>query len=186
MNLKEELLKLKKQIIEESKKKAYANEKLESHSFTNRKVYRLHYINYHFLKNNDKVGIMNIKYKPFTISKSLTTEETLKVLSYLSDMIRNSANAKPFSLSLITTLDTLLDGSDLGFRRVPEANDDCVLHLFAVEGHKGLFKKSKFYQKYFAWYKKNVTKDEVKAIYNKIGLEFNDDIYRKKRKRISK
>ncbi len=43
-----------------------------------------------------------------------------------------------------------------------------------MSGRLLLFKNSTHYQKYFEWYTKGITFDEVKAIYSKCDIDFYD------------
>lgn len=73
-------------------------------------------------------------------------------------------------------MDKIIDLKRLGFTKLNidicktvEVND-----LFTITGRILLFKKSKYYSRYFEWYTENVSFQEVQNIYHKCGIEFYD------------
>ena len=77
-------------------------------------------------------------------------------------------------LNYMQTLNLVLDIPRFGFKRVSPKEDDKMVDLFFVTGRVKLFKDSSAYNKYFEWYKENVSKEEVEEIYHRIGMEFED------------
>ena len=111
------------------------------------------------------------------LPNGMTREDGFKVLSYLTDFIEKRKEIEPCSLKSVRTLDGVLDLERFGFTRIniqlPAESED-VINLFTVSGRLLLFKKSKLYPKYFEWYTEGVTLEEVKNIYDKYNMEFQD------------
>ena len=183
MGLKEKLEKLKIKVsdLSLSTNKDYEFEAdLEDHQLGNQNIYRLYYIDYHRIgegygRTSNNVGVIDWPFKPFMFPNGMSREDGFKVLSYLTDFIEKQLNLTPCSYKSVSTLNSVLDLERLGFKRInADINDDDIIDLFTVSGRLLLFKNSKYYQKYFEWYTEGITYDEVKAIYDKCGIEFYD------------
>lgn len=185
MSLKEKLEKIKIEIYDSLSwiNKDYEfDAELEDHNIGNQNIYRLYYINYHRIgegygnhKNN--VGVIDWPFEPFIIPCGMSREDSFKVLSYLTDYIEKEMNLEPCSYKSVAALNDALNLESLGFKRVNLSLDSTssdVIDLYTVTGRLQLFKKSNHYQKYFEWYKEDITLDEVINIYQKCGLLFCD------------
>ena len=185
MNLKDKLIELRDgfvSLFETGSRDYEFNCDFENHSIGNQDIYRLYYINYHRIneydgRNDDNVGIINFPLKPFKFPKGMSREEGFKVLSYLTDNIEKHSDVEPCSLKSVRTLDSVLDLERFGFERFDESNEDNILNLFTVTGRLLLFKNSDLYSKYFEWYTEGVSKSDVKRIYDKIGIVFEDIVW---------
>ncbi len=103
----------------------------------------------------------------------MSREDGFKVLSYLTDFIEKEMNLESCSYQSVSTLNSVLNIERLGFKRVDgDIDDNDIIDLFTVSGRILLFKKSKYYQKYFEWYTEGITLNEVKTIYNKCNVKF--------------
>ena len=99
------------------------------------------------------------------------------ILSYLTDFVEERDDVEECSLKSVRELDRLLSIKELGFTHVEEEDEDKILDLFTIDGRILLFKQSKLYQKYFEWYTEGITFEEIKEIYNKHNIDFNDVFY---------
>ena len=148
MNLKEKLLKLKKEILSTElpvPRELEFNATLEDHPVGNQYIYRLYYVNYHRIEQRDNIGMINWPCKPFMFPKEMSREEGFKVLSYLTDFIEKRDDIEPCSLKSVRTLDSVLDLERFGFIRVKEDDENKILNLFTVGGRLLLFKRSELY-----------------------------------------
>lgn len=158
------------------------NAELENHYIGNQDIYRLRYINFHRINeyferfNPCNIGVIDFYFAPFKFPIGMSREEGFKVLSYLTDNIERILNINP-SYTSVKKLDEAIDLERLAFRRVnidvPNSLDK-VLDLYTVDGRILLFKRSEFYSRYFEWYTTGITFQEVKDIYNRIGIDFYD------------
>ena len=110
------------------------------------------------------------------LPENMMKEDAFKVLSYLTDYLEKNYNLEECSFQSVKLLNDFLNIPRFGFKKVNEDNDEKIINLYTVVGRIGLFKKSKYYSSYFEWYQENVSLDEVKEIYQKIGLDFTDVI----------
>lgn len=182
MSIKNKLIKLKNDLLFDSTQlnRDYEFEAtLENHPVGNQDIYRLYYIDYHRigLIGSSNIGVINCPFKPFMLPNGMNREDGFKVLSYLTDFIEKREDTEPFSLKSVRTLDGVLNLERFGFTRVEENDEKKILNLFTVSGRLLLFKKSELYTKYFEWYTKDITLEEVKNIYNKCNMEFQDIIW---------
>lgn len=162
---------------------------LEDHPLGEQEIYRLYYINYHRIGEGrgsilcDNIGVIDWPLKPFMLPRGMAREEGFKVLSYLIDYIERTLNLDPGSGRSVIKLDEVLTLERLGFRRL-DMRFDCdsndIINLFTVAGRLLLFKKSKYYCKYFEWYTEGVSYEEVKDIYRRCGIDFDDLEFRDK------
>ncbi len=181
MTIKEKLEKLKSKIsnLSPSSNRNYEFEAdLEDHQIGNQNIYRLHYVNYHRIyeyygRTDNNVGFIDCSFEPFMLPKGMSREDGFKVLSYLTDFIEKHQNLDSCSYQSVLALNSVLDLERLGFQKI-NVNDSDVIDLFTVTGRLLLFKKSKYYPKYFEWYTENVTFDEIKDIYAKCCINFYD------------
>lgn len=148
--------------------------KLKDHIIPEDKnIYRLHHISYH----DDLYGSHHETHRvfeTFKFPKGMTREEGFKVLSYLTDFFEKKANVIKCSFKSVYTIDHIITFEMFGFERVEVKNSNDIVDLFTIQGRVKRFKISKYYPKYFNWYKENVSKEEIINIYKRIGLEFNN------------
>ncbi len=156
--------------------------RLKNHELGNQNIYRLRYVSYQrigegYIKLKNNVEKMDWTLDPFMLPLGMSREEAFRVLSYLIDYIEQNLSLPECSFPGLKALNDVLDLERLGFKKVPNKEtipDADIIDLFTVTGRILLFKKSKNYKKYFDWYTEGVTLEEVKAIYQKLGLEFSD------------
>jgi len=164
---------------------------LESHNMGNQNIYRLYYIDYrrcggYYLKDNN-IHMTDWPFKPFILPKKMNREDAFKVLSYLTDYIEKTLNLRECSYESVRILNDLLDLDRLGFIKLnidANRNLDKIIDLYTVAGRILLFKKSEHYPRYVEWYTEGVTFEEVKEIYEKIGIEFYDINFEEKTKKL--
>ena len=185
MSLKDKLNKFKKDLLNSIQfNRDYEFEAtLEDHPIGDQNIYRLYYVDFHRIGESwrypepNNIGVVNWPCKPFMLPNGMTREEGFKVLSYLTDFIEKRKDIEPCSLKSVRTLDGVLDLERFGFTRINiqlSTESEDVIDLFTVAGRLLLFKKSKLYPKYFEWYTEGVSLEEVKNIYNKYNMEFQD------------
>ncbi len=153
----------------------------ENHPLGNQNIYRLYYMNFHRIgenyegKKDDNIGIVNWPFDAFTLPNGMSREDAFKVLSYLTDFIEKDAKLEPCSFQSVQVLNSVLDLKRLGFYKIKEkVKDEDIIDLFTITGRIALFKKDEHYPKYFEWYQENVTLQDVRDIYHKIGRDFYD------------
>ncbi len=156
------------------------NAKLENHELGNQNIYRLRYISYQrigegYTNQKDNLELMDWPFDPFMLPLKMSREEAFKVLSYLIDYLEKNLALPECSYEGVKALNEVLSLERLGFKKIshPVADKD-IIDLFTVTGRILLFQKSKNYLKYFDWYTEGVTLEEIKGIYQKLGLEFFD------------
>ena len=185
MNLKNTLIELKEKLLENKlllNRDYEFNEKLEDHQIPNSNVYRLFFVEYYRAfeypgRNDDNINTTKWVFKPFLLPNGMRQEEAFKVLSYFIDYIGKPISLKKSTAKNVAILNELLDIDKLGFTRIDnnlEVDDDKIINLFVVSGRTALFKKNDLYNKYFKWYHKGVTLEEVIKIYHKCGLKFHN------------
>ncbi len=130
-------------------------------------IYRLRYVNYHSRrKQPDVYGFFDMYIKPFKLPLGMNLLDAFKVLSYLIDYFEKNFNISKFSPGCLKMLDKALNFEELGFLRLNEyLSDDEVNDLFMVTGNLEKFKESPNYLRYFNWYIPNVSKEQIKEIY---------------------
>lgn len=79
----------------------------------------------------------------------MTREEGFKILSYLTDFIERREDTNPASIKSVRTLDEILDLERFGFKKVEEKDESKIADLFTVDEKILLFKKSKYFDKYY-------------------------------------
>ena len=140
----------------------------------NSKIFRLYYEDYYRTPIGSIYGI-DWPFKPFMLPDNMNMNDALKILSYLKDFIARLNDLDKNSYKTIKILDNVLNLERLGFKRDNiSCEENYIVNLFTVQGRLLLFKKSDNYKKYFNWYKENITFDEVKEIYQNIGIDFYD------------
>ncbi len=159
---------------------------LENHAIKDSNIYRLYFLDYYrigygYESKERNVGITDWPFEPFMLPENMMKEDAFKVLSYLTDYLEKNYNLEECSFQSVKLLNDFLNIPRFGFKKVNEDNDEKIINLYTVVGRIGLFKKSKYYSSYFEWYQENVSLDEVKEIYQKIGLDFTDVIISKPR-----
>ena len=184
LTLKEKLIALKDKLLESmlpeepSDAEFYAD--LEDHRIGNQNIYRLYYVNYHRIGSTygqSGIGMIDWAFDPFTLPEGMTREEAFKVLSYLTDFIERKDGIESCSFASVKMLNNVLDLERFGFKKVKEEDESKILDLFTISGRVALFKKSSMYQRYFEWYSKGVSREEVEAIYAKHNMPFEDIVW---------
>lgn len=190
MNIKEKMNVIKEEVLEyfaPINRDFEFDANLENHPLGEQNVYRLHYVNYHrfgeeYGMGPNNTGTIDFSFKPFLPPKGMNREDAFKVLSYLTDYLERELNLKSCSERSVRALDQAIDLDRLGFTRLNilvGKNETDIIDLFTVTGRILLFKKSKYYEKYFEWYEEGVTLDEVKEIYGKLEIDFYDLEFKK-------
>lgn len=182
MGYKEKILEFKDKLLTLKSRDVEFDAQLDDHPIGEQNIYRLYFINYHRIGeeygyHDNNVGKIDWPCKPFMLPKGMTREEGFKVLSYLTDFIEKRADVEPCSLKSIRVLDSVLNLERFGFKRVIENDENKILNLFTVSGRLLLFKRSELYSKYFEWYIKNVSLDEVIDIYAKYNMVFRNIVW---------
>lgn len=145
-----------------------------------------------------RIGQSFVLSNPYIIPQGMTLEQACKVISYLSEKIEGEKQLEPACpKSLRLTSEEL---SKYGFSKVDgywsgynsstsydysRAIDlptpmqfafnkgSLSIDLFSVGGDFELFKQTKLYNRYFEWFTSGITEEEVKNIYNKIGINLD-------------
>lgn len=140
---------------------------LKDHQAKDVDIYRLRCVNFHNGKKHpENYGFFDIYTKSFKLPLGMNLLDAFKVLSYLIDYFEKNFNIPKFSSSCFNMLDKALNFEELGFQRLNEyLCDDEVNDLFMVTGNLEKFKESANYLRYFNWYIPNVSKEEIKEIY---------------------
>ena len=145
---------------------------------------------YRYGTNELKIGETYGIGKPFKIPEDMTIEDACKVISYLSEKVEEDYDLEPASESSVKKVIELLPV--YGFEKIDEyqaghkhivskytptkiktAIQKCegVVDLFTVGGQFDTFKNSDLYDRYFDWFTEGVSKQEVLALYRKIGKD---------------
>ena len=131
---------------------------------------------------------------PFRLPREMSIEDACKVVTYLSNKVEFENKLDPACETSVIKVSNLLD--KYGFEKVeskekghyhavseynsfgaiktpfPVCNEiEGVVDLFTVGGDFKLFKRTNMHNRYFNWYKDNVTEDEIFDIYKKIRQE---------------
>lgn len=142
-----------------------------------------------------KLGQTYTVSSPFMLPPGMTIKDACKVVSYLSDKVEKESNLEPACEKSVIMVSDIL--SNYGFEKVEDKAKrhfhavteydpfyktnielsmrgrlDDVVDLFSVGGDFKLFKKSDLHSRYFDWYSKGVTQQEVSNIYKNINREF--------------
>lgn len=155
---------------------------LEDHDLGDKDIYRLYFIGYYRSQENynpreDNLHVINWPLSTFKLPEGMTREEGFKILSYLTDFIERREDTDPASIKSVRTLDGVLDLERFGFKKVEEKDESKIADLFTVGGRILLFKKSKYYNKYYNWYTENVPRSEIEKIYAEHNMEFQDIVW---------
>lgn len=184
LTLKEKLIalkdKLRESMLPEEPSDAEFYADLEDHRIGNQNIYRLYYVNYHRIGSTygqSGIGMIDWAFDPFTLPEGMTREEAFKVLSYLTDFIEKKDGIESYSFFSVKMLNAVLDLERFGFKKLKEEDESKILDLFTISGRVALFKKSSMYQRYFEWYSKGVSREEVEAIYAKHNMPFEDIVW---------
>lgn len=187
MTLKERLVELKEKIrcVSVLNRKYEFDAELDDHPIPDSDIYRLSYVDYHrygegYGMGPNNVGLVYWNGDTFTLPNKMERDDAFKVLSYLTDFIEKDDNIDIGSLKSVRTLNAVLDLERFGFRKIKCGENALVVDLFTVAGRSLLFKRSEFYDRYFNWYTEGVSKEEVEAIYEKLGMEFKDIVWTNK------
>ena len=136
---------------------------------------------------------------PFLLPSNMKLDDAYKVVSYLSEKVEKEEGLEPASEKSVARVSNLLEyyGFDklygyshghfhgvqdalIPFRKITVENLGfdayCynVIDLFTVGGNFKLFNKTSLSDRYFEWFTKGITEEEVKEIYKNIGRE---DLY---------
>lgn len=133
-------------------------------------VYRLH----HVRCCESLMGVYHEAhsiFEPFKFPDGMTREEGFLVLSYLIDLLEKKGKTGECSLKAINMLEDLIKSENSKFQRVNSNDCSEVIDLYTIEGRTKNFIISEHYPKYFNWYKENVTKEDVKNIYESLEPE---------------
>jgi len=165
MKVLDKYKKLKNEIIEYKERKV----ELENHDIPDSNVYRIHYIRFH---NGSKVLSTQYISYPFKMKSPMTQEEVLDIISFLYDQVYLITGTNPNSFAGARLLDlNILNYDKFNFTRVDDVDTNKVIDLYIIDRNKKTFKKSKYYDNYFDWYKPGVSYEKVEAIYKKYGIE---------------
>ena len=121
------------------------------------------------------------------------------MVSYLSELIEQKHNLEPACPKSISIVSKELQ--HYGFKKVKDSSSGYIhgisyytsraielsptlqrvynqgngaVDLFSVGGDFKLFKRTDLYNKYFEWFTAGVTKDEIKDIYDNIGMSLDE------------
>lgn len=158
------------------------NPDIEEHDVELTNIFRLHYLDYcrigeAYRISTNNIGVLEWVSKPFKFPVGMSYEEGFKVLSYLTDFIEKRSDVDVCSLNSVRILNNILYLERFGFKQVNEVDESEFTDLFTINGRISLFKNSELYPKYFEWYRKGISKKEVKDIYKKYNMEFKDIIW---------
>ncbi len=157
---------------------------LKDHDIGNENIYRLRYVNYHRIGTRygirSCIGLVDWPCSTFRLPEGMRPDEAFTILSYLTDFIEKREDIEIGSLAGVIVLDKVLELERFGFKKVREDDEEKITDLFTVSGRILLFKMSRLYKKYFNWYTQNVSREEVKDIYAKYNVVFEDIVWRDK------
>lgn len=149
----------------------------ENHDIGDARIFKLHYVNHYKRGDFGGYGLVDWPLKPFAIPDGMSKEDAFKVLSYLTDFIEQKMGAQECSFQSVKLLDEVISLERFGFRRIDEKLEHPTAYsLYTVAGRQLLFKRSRYYDTYFEWYHEGVTREEVNAIYQSIGMDFEDPV----------
>ncbi len=134
----------------------------------------------------------------YILPENMSIENACKVVSYLSELIEQKHNLEPACPRSISLVDNELER--YGFVRIKDGwsgyihgtsyytsraielsptlqrvynQGNGAVDLFTVGGDLKLFKRTNLYNRYFEWFTSGITKDEVKDIYNQLGIDLD-------------
>ncbi len=168
----------------------------------NNKKIRLVYFSNEKWKDHDKAlrltqsfGLSNV----YTLPKNMPIEDACKVISYLSEKVEQENNLEPAcpkSLKLVSEelhyygftknydcWSGFISGTCYYLPRMIQLakplqraynHRNNAIDLFTVSGDFELFKQTMLYDRYFEWFTPGITEDEVKDIYNQIGINLDE------------
>ena len=135
----------------------------------------------------------------YILPENMTVENACKVVSYLSELVEQKHKLEPASPRSVSLVDNELE--HYGFVRIKDGwsgwiHGSCfytsraielsptlqrvynqgngAVDLFTVGGDLKLFKRTNLYNRYFEWFTSGITKDEIKDIYNQIGMNLDE------------
>lgn len=148
--------------------------------------------------NNSKLSQRFGMSSAYILPENMSIENACKVVSYLSELVEQKHNLEPACPRSVSLVDNKLER--YGFVRVTDGwsgyihstseytsraielsptlqrvynqGNDAV-DLFTVGGDFKLFKRTNLYNRYFEWFTSGITKEEVKNIYNQIGIDLD-------------
>ena len=150
------------------------------------------------VKINQSFGMSS----PFASPKGMNIEDTCKIVSYLSEKVEKTYNLEPASLKSVQMVSGLLEkygfvkiggywhgvlhGTVFNYNEAVKLSapikrvynytkDDNYVDLFSVGGDFDLFKNTPLYHRYFNWFVKNVSEEDIKNIYNNLNISFNEN-----------
>lgn len=134
----------------------------------------------------------------YILPENMSIENACKVISYLSELVEQKHNLEPACPRSISLVDNELE--NYRFKRVGDGwsgyiHGTCyytsraielsptlqraynqgnrAIDLFTIGGDLKLFKRTNLYNRYFEWFTSGITKDEVRDIYNQIGMNLD-------------
>ena len=147
---------------------------LENHKVSDSNIYRLHYIDFDKSSN----GCVSTQYlsKPFIINYPMNREEVLNVVSYLFNFAHLITGIKRNSFSGTRLVCNLMEmHPEFGFVKLDNVPENEIVDLYVLNGHKKVFKNTRYYNDYFKWYNPESDYDSVKEIYENYNVQLYDD-----------
>lgn len=144
--------------------------KLINHKVEDTGTFRLKYEKFlgsEVKKKNNIKWALNEHVFPCEISR----EDSFKLLSFVIDETRRKAKKEESFIDSLIKVDKVLPS--LGFTKVPFGSFSRPVDLFIIEGDKRCFTHTKDYQRYFDWYKENISKEEAEEIFDKMQIKEN-------------
>lgn len=127
---------------------------------------------------------------PFRLPEGMTLKDACRIVSYLTDKVEKENEFEIGDTKGTKLVSELL--ADYGFKALRGKKYNCMysnqkykilgkikticekepntVDLFTVRGDMKVFDKTELKSRYFPWYAKGVTKEEVKAICNELGI----------------
>lgn len=164
----------------------------------NDKKIRLVYISLEKYKDHDDYPTIWHDFgmsQSYILPENMSIENACKVISYLTESIVRKHNFKSACPRSVSLVENELDR--YGFKRIGDGwsghifytsreiefspslqrvynQGNSAVDLFTVGGDFKLFKRTNLYNRYFKWFTSGITKDEVKDIYKKIGMNLDE------------
>lgn len=178
------------QILKEKAERSSNIEELKN----NAKAIRLIYVALENFKrygtNKTLTGITINKSSTFKLPEGMSIEEACSVISYLSKVVEIQPGIAPASSNSVAAVSHKLE--DYGFVKLENSPFDIgythktteptrnkryfhieqrdTLDLMTVGGDFNLFKNTDLYDRYFNWFNENITRQNVRDIYEKLDI----------------
>lgn len=159
---------------------------------------RLYYVAFEQFKrygtNNLCIGQTYGISSPFVLPKDMSLEDACKVVSFLSDKVEKENDLEPACAKSVAIVSNILE--KYGFEKIEKREKGyfhtvteydpfhkiksglpvCdkmsgIVDLFSIGGDFKLFKKSDLHKRYFDWYSKGITQEQITDIYKNIHQE---------------